>query len=1296
MKEKSIIDVAIDTKSMSFLKFIWEQTHRVSDDLRRYQNINATVSIKRKSLVNQSHKTSQQIQNFNGGIQVFTISELVIKFKEKGNMSFINKMITEWANLHQDQELLNTLFNQHCFNQISFIIWRMPSFWSFTEAHFKKVIEYEQLELILHFLQLRDCLTVLNNVQIQKTIVDNYMLYGNKMYYGAEMLVYIYKANWDEKLTKNLCKNIIRTIKTKDILNCHSPILTCLLLCEYLKELGALSIQHKSRCETVVVELIQFCRNIQNANPDENYIRFLMTQKDTRHRSCFQIASENYFYQVLETAEIGTIVKKMWNGNISNNGFFAASSMHRYLDSDIKKMDPFYSFEILDTQKKYFFQLAVWTDSCSMRYWPESLSTVFLIVLYNLFIYFLVKSGQMLNSFNELDEFLKFMLLFYILWITSIILNIFLAVIFSIRTKRKFKFDVWTFYEFVTFIFAILLLVDTKEIFNRGSVNNAIQFMNDLVKNLEIPFGKFLNVQPSSYSGTWAFICRACILAINDILVWLRITGILLTFKEIGPTIRMIYMMGVLLIKYVLIIVLFMACCAAIFTAIFHVHSDQFKDFSTSVMSLFAGFVGSFDTNNFKEDYLMIGSSMIIVYVCVAGILLINLLIALLSNVYEKMSLVVDASHRSVLISYYRRYKWNKSYGYMIFLTTPLSVVNYIVLPLSFCVSKKTLESFNRTVCKFYYTIFYFPFIFVIYIIYSLMVIPFCYIKGIFKTLAAQSMLKISRIIKILNVIKWIGGGLFFLAYVYLRDIYFILATVYVDENGSESTETNRIKSYITPDEVVIFLKFIHKRKSDKPRDIHSLFMDYLEFEQRQKAKNDNILREKKHYLDNLHTAARRTSKKDGKTVVIYNNLKSNITSNYIKKNLIIIEILENFLIDQESDSLSVDLEKLKTLLPMTMNINNAYIKRLIHTDVHALNKAVNKLKLKKNVFLQYQLLNKIVSSAIRLDKLIDHEIMKNLRKKSNKKKAEKDSDRTSDHEEGNDLEYMQELDNMLDNITEDIKDTIEMKKRIDRSGFKDGSVSPSRKMRNTLRESPRDLNTVNTGKEENVITINNSLMNKSKALSAEFNLISTNREGKEHEKIPTHGDDKESPGEREIKLENDKMPDEKNESPESTFNLLKITPNVELVESTPIFLDRQPTESKESAKFNLNNFNSEVSSVVNDLRESQESHLTINTNISNLLEIKNLSPSNTGKFFNSPKINDLQIIYENIQKEDLNTINYEDSHFLDKKRFESITHEPDEKKDEEIILKSKKNNNILNTNQSKKSNLPLLDDQIE
>jgi hypothetical protein len=96
-------------------------------------------------------------------------------------------------------------------------------------------------------------------------------------------------------------------LKNKEILNCHSPILTCVLISEFITSIGDLSVQHNSICVKLVNKLAQFCNSIQEANPDEKYIRFLMTQKDIKSRNTFQIAADNNFYQILESPEIGTI-----------------------------------------------------------------------------------------------------------------------------------------------------------------------------------------------------------------------------------------------------------------------------------------------------------------------------------------------------------------------------------------------------------------------------------------------------------------------------------------------------------------------------------------------------------------------------------------------------------------------------------------------------------------------------------------------------------------------------------------------------------------------------------------------------------------------------------------------------------------------------------------------------------------------------------------------------------------------------------------------------------------------------
>ncbi len=71
--------------------------------------------------------------------------------------------------------------------------------------------------------------------------------------------------------------------------------------------------------EKTIEELTKFCLNIQEANADEDYIKFLMEQKDSKERSVFEIVSENELYPVLQSNTVSTIVKKMWNGRLPYN-----------------------------------------------------------------------------------------------------------------------------------------------------------------------------------------------------------------------------------------------------------------------------------------------------------------------------------------------------------------------------------------------------------------------------------------------------------------------------------------------------------------------------------------------------------------------------------------------------------------------------------------------------------------------------------------------------------------------------------------------------------------------------------------------------------------------------------------------------------------------------------------------------------------------------------------------------------------------------------------------------------------
>ena len=968
--------IAAETENMKFLKYLWEKDTRKKSsffekrEISRHSRFLSIFDIRNVFHPNFS---------INSIIKILIENDNNLNHKNKSNIN-INQILT-WKDIEKDKSFLQTLFQYECYEQICILIGKWPPNLFSNVDFFKECILKKQKELILFYVTRNECRTILNDHTIQEFIVREYLSYGEYFFYGAEMISYIFRNNWDIELTKDLCKNITKVLKTKDILNCHSPILSCLLFIEFINEIKGISLSEVTKCEKVVDELIEFCKNVQESNHNESYISFLMKQKDTKDRTAFQIVSELELYTLLETPEIGTIVKKMWNGTLSTNSLFSASSIGRFLLESAQTISPFNSFDKIDSSKVYFFQLNAWLDSCSLRFHPNSLFSIFLVIDYNFFIFLMNDYGELLNNYDQLSSLPKLLLTVYLVMVHLLVYDVINQILFIIKTKRPFNLDIWAYLDIFLFIFAWLILLDTKKVTGEYKAIELSQVSKDLLWGIQLPFLKLLEDEDPTFSTHVSFWARVFILAINDILVWCRVAGILLTFKQMGPIIRMIFAMGKLLLKYIVLIVLFLACCAGLFTLLFNRHSSNFKDFSTSVVTLFGAFVNDFDWYNFDDKYFGFGSMLYLVYVCISAVLFINLLIAVLSNVFEELNKVVDASNRAVLIQFYKSYRWDPYYGYLIFLSPPFNFINIPIFIIN-CFYSGSQEKFNKYVTRVYYLIFYFPFIAFSFYIYSFFIIIFAYFKGYINVIKLHSITRVSIGVKIFDFFNWVFLGIFFLLYIHLRDFCNLFAYIFI-ESEEKGDQFERIRKNMTDQDIVIFLKFIHSPQAlQYNEDVHSLFMAYLDFESNQKIEMNQELQDKKKYLNKISKSGGKNN--DQTKIMMYNNLESNgenvstIYTAYIRKNLMIIEILENFVLDgEEMENSYVNVEKMRKLLPLTLNIKNHHLRRLIHSDVRSLITAMSKVNTTKLSFTQYQLINKVMAISRRLDKDVDLEILK-------------------------------------------------------------------------------------------------------------------------------------------------------------------------------------------------------------------------------------------------------------------------------------------------------------------------------
>ena len=169
--------------------------------------------------------------------------------------------------------------------------------------------------------------------------------------------------------------------------------------------------------------------------------------------------------------------------------------------------------------------------------------------------------------------------------------------------------------------------------------------------------------------------------AIVVLLIWLKFVSVILVDKVFGPFLSMIYFTSESTLNFFIILISLYICGAGVFTAVFSTANDNFSSFEISLRTLFADSVMIYDLEAYSK-YIALGGVTESFYLMVSSIVLMNLLISIITDVYEFLIKKVDSEHRSVTISYTEKYTWDKNFGILIFLPSPLSSVVLLVSPL--------------------------------------------------------------------------------------------------------------------------------------------------------------------------------------------------------------------------------------------------------------------------------------------------------------------------------------------------------------------------------------------------------------------------------------------------------------------------------------------------------------------------------------------------------------------------------------------------------------------------------------
>ena len=310
-------------------------------------------------------------------------------------------------------------------------------------------------------------------------------------------------------------------------------------------------------------------------------------------------------------------------------------------------------------------------------------------------------------------------------------------------------------------------------------------------------------------------------------------------------------------------------------------------------------------------------------------IIMLNILIALMANVYEEFTMVVSSEHSANVINYYTIWHWDDKYGGMLFLPSPLTFFTVIFSP--FLALSKNPQKLNLRLTK----IFYFPYAliqFAIFLAASLFYLPFLFIKGFIiygktgrtkpkkakklfgsmeDTMTPTGRKTPVRTIQTFNVVKsisWLFIGIPWLVWAIIRDSRDFWIQLYEEKEGyDEDKELTKVQQVIN-EKVIRDIQMVLKNiKCDN--------MSIQQFAEMWEA------------VDSTHA-----------------NLPDviRIDNSYTRKE-VVLEYLHQF--GNSLQDPTIYIPRMRRVLPRMpgKNYSNEYIRKAWHVNVHWFSKAIRK-----------------------------------------------------------------------------------------------------------------------------------------------------------------------------------------------------------------------------------------------------------------------------------------------------------------------------------------------------------------
>ena len=266
-------------------------------------------------------------------------------------------------------------------------------------------------------------------------------------------------------------------------------------------------------------------------------------------------------------------------------------------------------------------------------------------------------------------------------------------------------------------------------------------------------------------------------------LYWMKITQYVKFWKKFGFIIKTIELMvqatSIFMFVYFIQIAAFVSVLYVIYS-----NNSNFTTFMAGLRNLFGFSLGQF---SFSDDtsalFDVLISVILIVFLVISNIVMLNLLIAILSNVFNKLVSRIDLEISYNYYLLHKEYFFDEKYGNLTFFPRTF---NFFLLPihlLALLLAKPRLTLFF---VDFYFTIF-FIYTLLFYLICNIMLVPLTWIKFLWLMIMNRyydlcEHKKVPISIRLFHMFTWFFGGIFYLiGVIFIVDVPIFVRSAYND-----------------------------------------------------------------------------------------------------------------------------------------------------------------------------------------------------------------------------------------------------------------------------------------------------------------------------------------------------------------------------------------------------------------------------------------------------------------------------------------------------------------------------------